>query len=128
MVEPLYSSRVLPASFLAAANVGLFYKLKGDLIVPDVLLSLGAIAAQLILASFRRFLLFQRFSGSDSNNSLKVAYELALIGKPNRLSNRCNVPFTFVQQLAPLDSLPQNILMWSCAQRLPEQPRKVILT
>ena len=41
LVEPLYSSRVLPAPFLAAANVGLFYKLKGDPIVPDVLLSLG---------------------------------------------------------------------------------------
>jgi hypothetical protein len=31
----------LPAPFLAAANVGLFYKLKGDPIVPNVLLSLG---------------------------------------------------------------------------------------
>ena len=41
LVEPLYSSRVLPAPFLAAANVGLFYKIKGDPIVPDVLLSLG---------------------------------------------------------------------------------------
>ena len=41
LVEPLYSSRVLPSPFLAAANVGLFYKLKGDPIVPDVLLSLG---------------------------------------------------------------------------------------
>lgn len=41
LVEPLYSSKVLPAPFLAAANVGLFYKLKGDPIVPDVLLSLG---------------------------------------------------------------------------------------
>ena len=41
LVEPLYSSRALPAPFLAAANVGLFYKLKGDPIVPDVMLSLG---------------------------------------------------------------------------------------
>jgi hypothetical protein len=41
LVEPLYSSKVLPAPFLAAANVGLFYQLKGDPIVPDVLLSLG---------------------------------------------------------------------------------------
>lgn len=41
LVEPLYSSKILPSPFLAAANVGLFYKLKGDLIVPDVLLSLG---------------------------------------------------------------------------------------
>jgi hypothetical protein len=40
LVEPLYSSKVLPTPFLAAANVGLFYKLKGDPIVPDMLLSL----------------------------------------------------------------------------------------
>ncbi|MBW4440728.1 MAG: Uma2 family endonuclease [Plectolyngbya sp. WJT66-NPBG17] len=41
LVEPLYSSKVLPSPFLAAANVGLFYKLKGDPIVPDMMLSLG---------------------------------------------------------------------------------------
>ncbi len=41
LVEPLYSSRALPMPFVADANVGLFYKLKGDPIVPDVLLSLG---------------------------------------------------------------------------------------
>lgn len=41
LVDPLYSSRVLSLPFIADANVGLFYKLKGDPIVPDVLLSLG---------------------------------------------------------------------------------------
>ncbi|NJN57703.1 MAG: Uma2 family endonuclease, partial [Leptolyngbyaceae cyanobacterium SL_5_9] len=41
LVEPIYSSKALPLPFLAAANVGLFYKLKGDPIVPDMLLSLG---------------------------------------------------------------------------------------
>lgn len=41
LVEPLYSSKILPAPFLAAANVGLFYKLNGDPIVPDMMLSLG---------------------------------------------------------------------------------------
>lgn len=41
LVEPLYSFKALPTPFLAAANVGLFYKLKGEPIVPDVLLSLG---------------------------------------------------------------------------------------
>ena len=41
LVEPLYSSKALPSPFLAAANVGLFYKLKGDPIVPDAMLSLG---------------------------------------------------------------------------------------
>ncbi len=41
LVEPLYSSKAIPMPFLAAANVGLFYKLKGDPIVPDVWLSLG---------------------------------------------------------------------------------------
>ncbi len=41
LVEPLYSSKALPVPFLAAANVGLFYLLKGDPIVPDAMLSLG---------------------------------------------------------------------------------------
>jgi hypothetical protein len=41
LVEPLYSARALPMPFIAEANVGLFYKLKGDPIVPDVLLSLN---------------------------------------------------------------------------------------
>jgi Uma2 family endonuclease len=41
LVEPLYSSRALPLPFVADANVGLFYKLKGDPIVPDVMVSLG---------------------------------------------------------------------------------------
>ncbi len=41
LVEPLYSSQCLSAPFLAAANVGLFYKLHGEPIVPDVFLSLG---------------------------------------------------------------------------------------
>jgi Uma2 family endonuclease len=46
LVEPLYSAKVLPSPFLAAANVGLFYKLKGDPVVPDVLLSLGVQRAE----------------------------------------------------------------------------------
>jgi hypothetical protein len=41
LVEPLYSSKALSSPFLAAANVGLFYKLKGDPVVPDMMLSLG---------------------------------------------------------------------------------------
>ncbi len=41
LVEPVYSSKALPMPFLLAANVGLFYQLKGDPIVPDVMLSLG---------------------------------------------------------------------------------------
>jgi hypothetical protein len=41
LVEPLYSSEALPSPFIAEANVGLFYKLKADPIVPDMLLSLG---------------------------------------------------------------------------------------
>jgi Uma2 family endonuclease len=41
LVEPLYSSKPIPTPFLAAANVGLFYKLHGDPIVPDAFLSLG---------------------------------------------------------------------------------------
>lgn len=40
LVEPLYSSWVSGDPFIAAANVGLFYALKEDPIVPDALLSL----------------------------------------------------------------------------------------
>jgi Uma2 family endonuclease len=46
LVEPVYSAKALPIPFLAAANVGLFYKLKGDPIVPDVLLSLNVQRAE----------------------------------------------------------------------------------
>jgi Uma2 family endonuclease len=46
LVEPLYSSEALPRPFLADANVGLFYKLYGDPIVPDALLSLGVKRAE----------------------------------------------------------------------------------
>ncbi|MBV8886084.1 MAG: Uma2 family endonuclease [Chroococcidiopsidaceae cyanobacterium CP_BM_RX_35] len=41
LVEPLYSSKPIESPFLAAANVGLFYKLKSDPVVPDMMLSLG---------------------------------------------------------------------------------------
>ncbi|MBE9013870.1 Uma2 family endonuclease [Pseudanabaenaceae cyanobacterium LEGE 13415] len=41
LVEPLYSSWSPEAPFIAAANVGLFYALKQDPIVPDMMLSLG---------------------------------------------------------------------------------------
>ena len=41
LVEPLYSSQALPLPFIAEANVGVFYQLKRDPIVPDMLLSLG---------------------------------------------------------------------------------------
>lgn len=46
LVEALYSSRALTMPFLAEANVGLFYKLKGEPIVPDMLLSLGVQRAE----------------------------------------------------------------------------------
>ncbi|MBE9010622.1 Uma2 family endonuclease [Pseudanabaenaceae cyanobacterium LEGE 13415] len=46
LVEPLYSSKVLPSPYFVAANVGLFYKLKGDPIVPDVMLSLDVQCAE----------------------------------------------------------------------------------
>ena len=41
LVEPLYSSWFQALPFVAAANVGLFYALKQDPIVPDAFLSLG---------------------------------------------------------------------------------------
>ncbi|HEY9596088.1 MAG TPA: Uma2 family endonuclease [Cyanophyceae cyanobacterium] len=46
LIDPLCSSRAIPLPFIAEANVGLFYKLKGDPIVPDVLLSLGVQRAE----------------------------------------------------------------------------------
>jgi Uma2 family endonuclease len=41
LVEPLYSSWQPGVPFIAAANVGLFYALKQDALVPDAFLSLG---------------------------------------------------------------------------------------
>jgi hypothetical protein len=41
LVEPLYSSWLPEIPFIAAANVGLFYALRQDPIVPDAMLSLG---------------------------------------------------------------------------------------
>ncbi len=41
LVEPLYSSWSPGVPFIAAANVGLFYALKQEPIVPDAMLSLG---------------------------------------------------------------------------------------
>ncbi len=41
LVDAVCSSKAIPRPFLAEANVGLFYQIKSDPIVPDVLLSLG---------------------------------------------------------------------------------------
>jgi Uma2 family endonuclease len=46
LVEPLCSAGALTMPFIAEANVGLFYKLKGDPIVPDMLLSLDVQRAE----------------------------------------------------------------------------------
>jgi Uma2 family endonuclease len=46
LVEPIYSAKALPAPFLAASNVGLFYQLKVKPIVPDMMLSLGVQRAE----------------------------------------------------------------------------------
>ncbi|MEM6597149.1 MAG: Uma2 family endonuclease [Cyanobacteria bacterium P01_C01_bin.69] len=47
LVDALCSNDILPLPFIAEANVGLFYKLKGDPpIVPDMLLSLGVQRAE----------------------------------------------------------------------------------
>ncbi len=45
-IDALYSSKAVPQPFIAEANVGLFYRLKGDPIVPDVLLSLNVQRAE----------------------------------------------------------------------------------
>ncbi len=41
LIDALCSAQALPLPFIAEANVGLFFKLKGDPIVPDMLLSQG---------------------------------------------------------------------------------------
>ncbi|MEL7357328.1 MAG: Uma2 family endonuclease [Cyanobacteria bacterium J06634_6] len=41
LVNALCGSKAISAPFVAEANVGLFYQLKGDPVVPDMLLSLG---------------------------------------------------------------------------------------
>ncbi len=46
LVDALCSSKAVPTPFIAEANVGLFYKLKGDPIVPDMLLSLNVQRAE----------------------------------------------------------------------------------
>ncbi|MCS6814696.1 MAG: hypothetical protein NZ772_14175, partial [Cyanobacteria bacterium] len=46
LVDALCSSQAIPPPFIAEANVGLFYKLYGDPIVPNVFLSLGVHRAE----------------------------------------------------------------------------------
>jgi hypothetical protein len=46
LIDALYGSRPIPLPFIAEADVGVFYQLKGDPIVPDVLLSLGVKRAE----------------------------------------------------------------------------------
>ncbi|MEM9215979.1 MAG: Uma2 family endonuclease [Cyanobacteria bacterium P01_F01_bin.150] len=46
LVDGLCSNDSLPLPFIAEANVGVFYKLHGDPIVPDMLLSLGVQRAE----------------------------------------------------------------------------------
>ena len=45
-MEPLYSAKVLTGPFLAAANVGLFYCIDGEPIVPDVIHSALIVALE----------------------------------------------------------------------------------
>lgn len=46
LVDTLYSNDILALPFIAEANVGLFYKLKGEPVVPDVLLNLDVQRAE----------------------------------------------------------------------------------
>ena len=46
LVTALCGSMAIPAPFVAESNVGLFYQLKGDPVVPDMLLSLGVQRAE----------------------------------------------------------------------------------
>jgi Uma2 family endonuclease len=46
LIDPPCNAQAIPFPFIAETNVGLFYKLKGDPIVPDMLLSLGVQRAE----------------------------------------------------------------------------------
>ena len=46
LVDSICSAKPIPSPFIAESNVGLFYKLKGDPVVPDMLLSLGVQRAE----------------------------------------------------------------------------------
>lgn len=46
LIDALYSTQPIPLPFIAEADVGVFYQLRGDPIVPDVLLSLGVQRAE----------------------------------------------------------------------------------
>ncbi|NCJ07705.1 Uma2 family endonuclease [Synechococcales cyanobacterium C] len=46
LIDPLYATRPIALPFIAEADVGLFYKLKSDPVVPDMLLSLGVKRAE----------------------------------------------------------------------------------
>ena len=46
LVDALCSNDILPLPFIAEAHVGLFYKLRGEPVVPDMLLSLGVQRAE----------------------------------------------------------------------------------
>ncbi|MGF1494236.1 MAG: Uma2 family endonuclease [Microcoleaceae cyanobacterium] len=46
LVDALCSNDILPLPFIAEANVGLFYKLKGEPVVPDMFLSLDVQRAE----------------------------------------------------------------------------------
>ena len=71
LVEPLYSSAALPAPFLAAANVGLFYRLHGDPIVPDVMLSLGVQRApDFGQRRYRSYFVWEQSKPPKQSNSL----------------------------------------------------------
>ena len=46
LVDSICSAKPIPLPFIAESNVGLFYKLKGEPVVPDMLLSLGVQRAE----------------------------------------------------------------------------------
>jgi len=92
LVEPLYSSRVLQLPFVAAANVGLFYEINIDPIVPDAFLSLGVqVADDLSLKQDRSY--FVRKFGKAPEVCIEIVSnqegnELTLSRKARRSGNK----------------------------------------
>ncbi len=83
LTEPLYSSWSSGVPFIAAANVGLFYAIKKDPIVPDVFLSLNVQMPEDWSQKRNRTYLYWEFGKAP-----EVAIEVVSNRKGNELSSK----------------------------------------
>jgi hypothetical protein len=122
LVEPLYSSQVLSPPFIAAANVGLFYEINIDPIVPDAFLSLGVqVADDLSLKQDRSY--FVRKFGKAPEVCIEVVSnregnELTLSRKARRSGNQvckkdiyARIPITYYVVFDPFQQIQNEFNM-----------------